>query len=112
MLITYLLNDDNYPVGHPKKIQKPGYYNVDWFGIIKCKVQAPYHLYIPVLPVRVNNKLLFPLCFKCALENHQSVTLCVHTDVEWQFTGTWSTVEVHKAVEKGYTVVEVRKKIT
>jgi len=99
---------DEYPVGHPTKITKPGPYNKNWFGIIKCKVQAPYHLYIPVLPARVNGKLIFPLCIKCAIENNQST--CSHTNVERQFTGTWSTIEVSKAVDKGYTVVEVRKR--
>ena len=43
----------NYPVGHPKKIYKPGKYEEDWYGLIKCKILAPQKLYHPVLPIKV-----------------------------------------------------------
>ncbi|KAK7590294.1 hypothetical protein V9T40_001907 [Parthenolecanium corni] len=99
---------DYYPVGHPRKILRPAKHYEHWFGLIKCKVLAPKNLYIPVLPVRVKmdkaEKLVFPLCKKCA-ENQQPV--CNHTDEERQFVGTWSTIEVNKAVERGYKVTDV-----
>ncbi len=43
-----------FPTGHPSII---------------CENFEPYDgrkLYIPALPVKVNGKLLFPLCLKCA----------------------------------------------
>jgi len=43
---------DNYPVGHPEKIQKPEKYDKDWYGLIKCKILAPQKLYHPVLPIK------------------------------------------------------------
>jgi hypothetical protein len=98
---------DAYPLGHPKKIYNPLFYNLNWFGFMKCKVLAPQNLYLPVLPVRVkmgqNEKLVFPLCVKCA-ELNQSV--CNHTDEERMFVGTWTTVEVREAFSQGYQVVK------
>jgi hypothetical protein len=47
-------------------------------GIIKCKILPPRGLCIPVLPVRMNNKLVFTLCRTCS-ENHQQ-TPCQHID--------------------------------
>ena len=94
---------DWYPVGHPEKIIKPDYYSKKWFGIIKCKVLPPKNLYHPVLPVKVkmdkNEKLLFPLCLKCA---EKKIRKCLHSENERMITGTWSTIEVNKAIEKGY----------
>lgn len=96
---------DYYPVGHPEKIYKPKTYNNKWFGIIKCRILPPKNLYHPVLPVKVkmdkNEKLLFPLCLKCA-EN--KIRKCPHSDNERIIEGTWSTIEVNKAIEKGYKI--------
>ena len=47
---------------------------------------------------------MFPLCAKCAEEQHQG--LCKHTDKERQLTGTWASIELIKALDKGYTLVE------
>ena len=33
-------------------------------GFIKCKILPPCSLYFPVLPVRIDSKLCFPLCLK------------------------------------------------
>ena len=58
-----------YPIGHPEIITK--FVNNDiskFFGLIKCKVVPPARLYAPVLPARINHKLVFTLCQQCALE--------------------------------------------
>ena len=92
-----------FPVGHPEV-----YYGEDIpdhiQGFIKCKVLPPSDLFHPVLPMRVNGKLLFPLCGKCAEESHQAT--CPHTDKERAFIGTWVSLELEKAVEMGYQVLE------
>ena len=48
-----------YPLCHPQSqnIQ-------DYFGIAKVDVLAPEKLLHPVLPVKLNGKLMFPLCVK------------------------------------------------
>lgn len=52
-------------------------------GFIKCQVQAPSNLNIPVLPVKHGGKLTFPV---------------------GEFTGTWCRVELVKALEIGYII--------
>ncbi|XP_060855011.1 uncharacterized protein LOC132932654 [Metopolophium dirhodum] len=99
---------DHYPVGHPEKIFKPKVYDKKWFGLIKCKILPPRNLYHPVLPVKIkmekSEKLLFPLCYKCAVDQKPS---CNHSKNERQFTGTWTTDEVNKALEKGYIITKI-----
>ncbi|KAK7588176.1 hypothetical protein V9T40_005421 [Parthenolecanium corni] len=98
---------DFYPFAHPKKIINPETYDKNWYGLIKCEIVAPRDLYIPVLPVRVlmekAEKLLFPLCVKCAETKSE---ICRHSDAERPFMGTWTTVEVNRAIEMGYRVVQ------
>ena len=70
-----------YPVHHPEVINK----NFDnklesYFGFVKCKILPPKKLYLPVLPMRVNNKLEFILCLKCAVTSNQND--CEHDDEE------------------------------
>ncbi|CAF0902143.1 unnamed protein product [Brachionus calyciflorus] len=75
-----------YPIGHPEIITENFDKNIEnYFGIIKCKVRVPRNLYFPVLPARINNKLLFSLCKKCAEEQCQN---CNHTDNERSFEAT------------------------
>lgn len=52
-----------YPVGHPGILVKHINQNMDeYFGLVKVHVLAPELLFHPVLPVRVEGKLLFSLC--------------------------------------------------
>ena len=94
---------DNYPVGHPEKIQKPEKYDKDWYGLIKCKILAPQKLYQPVLPIK-KEKLMFTLCTKCFDEKCND---CTHNDSERALIGTWTTDKVSKALEKGYKIMEI-----
>ena len=56
-----------YLIGHPQIIVNPPDQNiVHCFGIAKVDVLAPEKLLHPVLPVKLNEKLLFPLCVRCA----------------------------------------------
>jgi G:T-mismatch repair DNA endonuclease (very short patch repair protein) len=102
-LYPTVMNYDKFPVGHPTKIFNPKSYDPKWFGLIKCELEAPRKLYHPVLPVK-KDKLLFALCLKCAEEKNQT---CTHTDKERQFSGTWTTVEIIKAIEKGYKITKI-----
>lgn len=50
-----------FPVGHPEIITENFEPIENYFGLIKCNITAPKRLLIPVLPVRVDGKLIF-LC--------------------------------------------------
>ncbi|XP_032227446.2 uncharacterized protein LOC116610891 [Nematostella vectensis] len=96
-----------YPVGHPDAIVTENF-NEDlhaYKGLMKIRVLPPRDLFFPVLPVRVNQKLMFPLCRSCAEMEEQGS--CNHSDEERAFTGTWCHPEVFKAIEEGYTVLRV-----
>ena len=75
---------------------------------------APEKLLHPVLPVKLNEKLLFPLCVKCAEDQaerpwYERTNLCPHSDEERMMTGTWCTPEIQNAVEKGYKIQKIHE---
>ena len=96
-----------YPVGHPHLITENFGDVSDYYGLVKCTVLPPRDLYHPVLPYRCNNKLVFPLCRSCAEEKQQQP--CHHTDEQRSITGTFTTIELEKALEKGYRMIEIQE---
>ena len=70
------------------------------FGLIKCKILPPTNLLFPVLPYR-SEKLTFPLCRTCVHKRNQH---CTHSDEERALYGTWTSVEIQKALELGYKI--------
>ena len=106
-LYPYINKTEKIPIGHPEIVTE-GFTDIQQYeGLIKCKLLPPRGLYIPVLPVKMNNKLLFTLCRTCS-ENQQQKP-CQHNDEERSFTGTWVTDELKKALEKGYVVQRIYK---
>lgn len=112
-LYPFINKTVRYPIGHPVIVTEPESNDISgYFGLIKCKVVAPFGLYHPVLPFRSQGKLLFPLCSKCvetemAKPYLQREPLCEHYDDQRAFIGTWCSPELEKAVEMGYTIEEV-----
>ena len=97
-----------YPVGHPtmltgNMITK----SVDqYFGIAMVKVLAPKRLYHPVLPYKSGSKLKFPLCRTCADAKRKEECQRFFAE-ERSFIGTWCTPEPTKAIDVGYTVIDL-----
>ncbi|CAH2021494.1 unnamed protein product [Acanthoscelides obtectus] len=60
--------------------------------------------YIPVLPSKMNNKLMFVNCQKCGEDFVREE--CQHSIQERSLKGTWVIEEVLKAIEKGYQIIE------
>lgn len=73
-------------------------------GLFKGRILPPQNLLIPLLPLRLNKKLFFPLCATCALNTQ--ITLCEHTDFERSLYGTWCLIEIKRALELGYVILE------
>ena len=98
-----------FPIGHPLIITENfdliDKNNHPYEGLIKCLVLPPRALYHPVLPMRSGGKLLFPLCGMCAHARLDEDCACIDNDR--QFWGTWTTVEVYKALDLGYRVIDV-----
>ena len=99
-LYPFVQKYKQFPIGHPRIITENFNYEIDvYFGLMKCKLIPPKNLYIPVIPARINNKLVFPLCNKCALEYTSN---CNHTDNERAIIGEWVTLEIYQALRFGY----------
>ncbi|XP_053536862.1 uncharacterized protein mcf2lb isoform X1 [Ictalurus punctatus] len=103
-LYPFVNKTKTYPIDHPIIIYRDFQPLKYYFGIIRAKVLPPRGLWAPVLPFRVKSKLLFPLCRTCA--EHQ-LKHCDHTAQERALTGTWASIEIEKAVEKGYKILKV-----
>ncbi|XP_066437436.1 uncharacterized protein [Eleutherodactylus coqui] len=101
-LYPFINKTKTYPIGHPTIIYEDFTYIKNYFGIAKVKVYPPRDLFFPVLPVKMNHKLMFPLCYTCALNSLSDP--CSHTDEERSIVGTWCTIELEMAVEKGYRI--------
>ena len=105
----------DYPIGHPEFIDQPGTTDISRYnGLVKCKILPPYELYHPVLPYRYDSKLLFPLCKTCTQQeikqqptNNKRSEKCPHSTEERTLTGTWTTLELQKAIEKGYIITYI-----
>ncbi|MCY7363680.1 MAG: DNA polymerase, partial [Ignavibacteria bacterium] len=68
---------DLYPLYHPEIILNDFIDIKNYFGFVKCTVLAPYKDHFPVLPMKFDGKLIFPLCTQCAVEKCQD--FCLHT---------------------------------
>ena len=93
------------PLRHPEIITENFDILDNYEGLIKCKVLPPKALFHPVLPCKVNGKLLFHLCKTCAETQQQ--TPCRHDNERRSFIGTWVTDEVKKALQIGYQIVRI-----
>ena len=77
----------------------------EYEGVIKCMILPPSNLYHPVLPFRNDKgKLLFPLCRKCA---EDKTVECRHSEAQKALVGTWITIEVFAALDRGYRLFDV-----
>ena len=105
-LYPFVLKSKRYPVGHPCLITKDFDVTLDsYFGFVTCTVEPPSDLKFPVLPLAINGQLLFGLCNTCM--NDKQYTCCTHSAEKRYLTGTWTTVELKKALSKRYKLVDI-----
>ena len=122
-----ILKYKRFPVGHPEKITKdmdqlllrpckgncfyspcPGvHWELPYFGVMKVTVLPPTDLLHPVLPLKCNGKLKFPLCYTCACNETQEMCQCL--DSERMFTHTYCTPELEVALNMGYILIQIHE---
>ena len=107
-LYPFVTLSGEYPTSHPEIIADPD--KIDhtlqsYYGVAKVKILPPRGLYIPVLPVRCNGRLKFPLCQTCSVKETEKKCQC--SDVERAIIGVWTTPEILEAVRQGYKIVHV-----
>ena len=120
-----VLKYKRYPVGHPERITdkfkgiitetcqgnciyancKGEHLKLQYFGLMKARFIPPTNLLHPVLPVRCNGKLKFPLCLKCARIDSQEECRCSISDRS--FVHTYCTPEIEVALNMGYIISEI-----
>ena len=99
-LYPFVNKTKKYPIGHPVIIRENFEDISNYFGLVKC------NLYHPVLPVRAKGKLFFPLCKHCVMDDSEE---CLRSEEERSFCDTFTTIEVLKAIEKGYKVLQIHE---
>ena len=96
----------HYPLGHPEIIRNPGKTDIsNYEGLIFCKVLPPQNLYYAVLPMHINDQILYTLCYKCAYDKNKSE--CNHSEEERMLISTWVSVELNLAINKGYRIIDI-----
>jgi len=104
-LYPFVNKTGKFPLGHPRIVTE-NFDNISQYeGLVKCRIIPPRNLYIPVLPIKINGKLMFSLCRTCT--EHFLQAKCCHTDEERAITGTWVTDELRKGLEKGYKIQKI-----
>ena len=78
-LYPFINKTGTNPLGHPIIITEHVKDISQYERLIKYKVVLPRDLHIPVLSLKINGQLLFPLCRTCA-ENY-SQQKCLHTEI-------------------------------
>ena len=119
-----VLKYNKYPVGHPDSttnsfVMPTSYHcsgncpytpcsgmhvSLPYFGLMKVRILPPKQLMFPVLPMKINGKLMFPLCSKCARAESQDPCTC--SDTDRSLLNTWCTPEVETALNMGYKLLE------
>jgi hypothetical protein len=122
MMVDEQFKDIGYPVGHPMLhvIQK----DVTWtkpednpykIALMKVFVIPPPKIDVAVLPMKLDgeDRLLFPLCAKCARENPEGgldlddTYTCQHTEQERGWISKCTSLELNAALREGYRVTRV-----
>jgi len=97
---------ERFPLGHPEIVLKPVDCDIEvFFGYAVVRVLPPRRLLIPVLPMKIDGKLLFHLCNKCGTTHSKEP--CVCTDAERSWIACYGTPEIAYALTHGYKVLEI-----
>ena len=72
---------------------------------MKVKILPPCKLLFPVLPVKINGKLMLPLCRTCA--ENEDKGHCTCSSLSCALIHTWCTMELTLAINMGYDILEI-----
>ena len=83
------------------------HWRVPYFGLMKVKILPPCKLLFPVLPVKINGKLMFPLCHTCTEKEDKGHYTC--SSLSCALIHTWCTMELTLAINMGYDILQIYK---
>ena len=127
ILYPDILKYRRFPVGHPERITsnfqqclftpcngdcfysscEGKHWTLPYFGVMQVIVLPPTDLIHPVLPLKCNGKLKFPLCYNCACNENEDMCTCLDNDR--MFTHTYCTPELEVAINMGYTIIQIHE---
>ena len=122
-----ILKYRRFPVGHPERITsnfqqclftpcngdcfysscEGKHWTLPYFGVMQVTLLPPTDIIHPVLPLKCNGKLKFPLCYKCACNENEDMCTCLDNDR--MFTHTYCTPELEVAINTGYTIIQIHE---
>ena len=109
-LYPTVLKYEKFPLKHPVLVTDgldvATFAEKNFFGFVYCRVLPPRDLFIPVLPFKTEDRLLFGLCCTCMTLKQSDP--CSHTDAERAIDGCFTSVELTAALECGYQLLDVR----
>ncbi|CAF3354699.1 unnamed protein product [Rotaria socialis] len=73
-------------------------------GLINCQILPPQGLYNPILGIKIDNKLLFPICYSCA-KNKSLV--CNHSVQRRALKSVFTTAEIAYSLTLGYKILNI-----
>ena len=107
-LYPYICKYGIFPIDHPEIILNQDEMPTDFTNIVgfaKVSILAPTNLRLPLLPMKINNKLIFGLCYECMRISNPDI--CSHTNEQRTIKGTFTCCEIQKSLELGYQIVKI-----
>lgn len=104
-LYPYVMHSREFPVGHPEVLRENFPPVEEIFGLVACRIRAPNQMVFPILPLRINGRLVFALCRSCAEQCYPGY--CLHNDNDRDIFGCFFTPELHEALRKGYQMIQI-----
>ena len=83
------------------------HWRIPYFSLMKVKILPPRKLLFPILPIKINGKLMFPLCHTCAENEHKGNCTCPPHSCA--LIHTWCTTALTLAINMGYISLEIYK---
>ena len=116
-LYPYIMKYGEFPVRYPEVFARETFAGQEawtkpednkYKGLIYCRIRAPQNLLRPLLPYRTpDNRLVFPLCRRCADDRNQ-LQACPHeSDRDRTWAAAYTHFELNKALSLGYVVTDV-----
>ena len=81
------------------------HWRIPYFSLMKVKILPPRKLLFSILPIEINEKLMFPLCRTCAENEHKGNCTCPHHS--HALIHTWCTTELTLTINMGYVILEI-----
>uniref|UniRef100_A0A7E4VQB5 DNA-directed DNA polymerase n=1 Tax=Panagrellus redivivus TaxID=6233 RepID=A0A7E4VQB5_PANRE len=104
-----VMRNNPYPIGHPDVITREKFVDnpvkaLQYDGFALVRILPPEQLFPVFLHYRSRDKrLIFTLCAACA---ESLAVQCDHTVMEKSWVAGYTTIELKKAVELGYKILE------